>query len=65
MTPLVDNVRTIPDGPSTMDAATIAERQREGGGAPSHRRPAPERTGWRGLGHRLRQLLMTTRALSV
>jgi hypothetical protein len=28
------------DGVSTMDAATIADRQREGGGAPSERRPA-------------------------
>ena len=28
------------EGPSTMDAATIADRQREGGGAPSERRPA-------------------------
>ena len=33
----------IPDGPSTMDAATIAERQREGGGVPSQRRFAGER----------------------
>jgi hypothetical protein len=28
------------DSPSTMDAATIADRHREGGGAPSERRPA-------------------------
>jgi hypothetical protein len=28
------------EGPSSMDAATIADRQREGGGAPSERRPA-------------------------
>jgi len=28
----------IPDWPKTMDAATIASRQREGGGAPSERR---------------------------
>jgi hypothetical protein len=32
------NVR-MPDGPSTMDTATTAERQREGGGAPSRRHP--------------------------
>jgi hypothetical protein len=31
------SVQIIPDGPSTMDAATIAERQREGGGAPNQR----------------------------
>jgi hypothetical protein len=30
----------IPDGPGTMEAATVAERQREGGGAPNQRRPA-------------------------
>lgn len=28
----------VPDGPSTMDSATIADRQREGGGAPNQRR---------------------------
>ena len=28
----------VPIGPSSMDAATIAEREREGGGAPSQRR---------------------------
>jgi hypothetical protein len=32
--------RIIADGPSTMDATTIAEHRREGGGAPSQRRPA-------------------------
>ena len=38
----------VPIGPSSMDAATIAERQREGGGAPSQRRRGAEvqaRTG--------------------
>lgn len=33
----VGDMPTI-DGPSTMDAATTADRQREGGGAPSERR---------------------------
>jgi hypothetical protein len=28
----------VPDAPSTMDAATTAERRREGGGAPAARR---------------------------
>ncbi len=28
----------IPEGPSSMDAATTAERQREGGGSPKERR---------------------------
>lgn len=51
-----------PDGPSTMDATTIAERQREGGGAPSRRRPARERS-WPNLGHTAHQFVMTMRAL--
>ena len=42
-----------PAGPSTMDAATIAACQREGGGAPSQRRSADERS-WKGLVRRLR-----------
>ena len=33
----------FPGGPSTFDAVTIAERQREGGGAPSQRRPVRAR----------------------
>jgi hypothetical protein len=58
-----ESMRIIRDEPSTMDAATIAERQREGGGAPSQRRPARKRSLWQGLGHGLLQLLMTTRAI--
>ena len=54
----------MPAGSSTMDAATIAERQREGGGALSQRRPPRERWRWKGLGRTLHQLLMTTRAVS-
>lgn len=53
----------LPDGPSTMDAATIAERQREGGGAPNQRRSANERS-WRGLVRRLRQRLVMWPVLS-
>jgi hypothetical protein len=34
----VDPSRDMPVGSSSMDAATIAEREREGGGAPSERR---------------------------
>jgi hypothetical protein len=33
-----DTSIAVPTGPSSMDAATLAERQREGGGAPSQRR---------------------------
>ena len=51
----------VPDGWSTMDAATIAERQREGGGAPSQRRPASERS-WPNLGHTVHQFVTTMRA---
>ena len=48
---------TVYDSPCTMDAATIAARQREGGGAPNQRRPPHERLTWRRLAHRLRQFL--------
>jgi hypothetical protein len=44
----------IPQSASTMDAATIAARQREGGGAPNQRRPARVGSPWT----RLRQTLM-------
>lgn len=32
-----DSAVVLPAGPSSMDAATIAEHEREGGGAPSQR----------------------------
>ena len=32
------NMRVIPAGPSSMDASTIAERQREGGGGAQERK---------------------------
>jgi len=54
----------IPEAPSTMDAATIAERQREGGGALSQRPRPRERSRSKGPGHRLHQFAMRTRALS-
>jgi hypothetical protein len=41
------STRTIREGPGTMDAATIAERQREGGGAPSQRAPRERARWWR------------------
>ena len=53
----------LPDAQSTMDAATIAERQREGGGAPSQRRSVEERS-WKGLVRRLREPLVTLPVLS-
>jgi hypothetical protein len=48
---------TVYNSPRTMDAATIAARQREGGGAPNQRRPPRERRTWKSLAHRLRQFL--------
>jgi hypothetical protein len=37
---------SVPNGPSTMDAVTTAEHQREGGGAPSQRRPVRAPLRW-------------------
>lgn len=34
-------VMPVPHGSCTMDSATIADREREGGGAPDQRRPRP------------------------
>ena len=48
---------TVYHSPCTMDAATIAARQREGGGAPSERRPPGERSMWGRLAQRLGQVL--------
>lgn len=48
---------TVYNSPCTMDAVTIAARQREGGGAPNQRRPPRERLTWKNLTHRLRQFL--------
>jgi hypothetical protein len=48
----------IPPSPSTMDAVTIAARQREGGGAPNQRRPAREGSAWTRLGRTLRRFLI-------
>jgi hypothetical protein len=48
----------IPDSPTTMDAATNAARQREGGGAPNQRRPAREGSAWTRLGPTLRRFLI-------
>ena len=44
----------MPDSPSTMDAATIAARQREGGGAPNQRRPTRDWSRWKSLKQALR-----------
>ena len=38
----------VPGGPGSMSAATVADREREGGGALSQRRPARHST-WRKL----------------
>jgi hypothetical protein len=39
-------MRTIPAGSSTMDAVTIAEQDRAGGGAPNERRLSPHASRW-------------------
>lgn len=49
--------------PLTMDAITIAEHQREGGGAPSQRRPVRERGGWNGSRRWLQGWVASGRAL--
>jgi hypothetical protein len=46
------------DSPTTMDAVTIAARQREGGGAPNQRRPAREGSALKRLGLTLRRFLI-------
>jgi hypothetical protein len=40
------DIGAMPEGPSTMEASTTAERRREGGGAPRERRPASARSLW-------------------
>ena len=47
----------IPDSPGTMDGATIAAREREGGGAPNQRRRAGQGSAWTNLGQKLRRFL--------
>jgi hypothetical protein len=59
------SLSTVRDEPSTMDLVTIAERQREGGGAPSQRRPAGVRMRWSGPGGKLHGLLGAMRMLFV
>lgn len=44
------------DSPTTMDAATIAARQREGGGAPSERRPPRVGSPWTRLTQAMRRV---------
>lgn len=51
-----DGALPIPEGPSTMDAVTTAERQKEGGGASSQRRPARKTWKWSSLGRRVHEL---------
>jgi hypothetical protein len=54
---------SVPDVSSTMDAVTTAERQREGGGAPSRRRPPRARVPSTAVGSRLYELVLTLRGL--
>jgi hypothetical protein len=59
----VARTTSVTDGPSTMDAVTTAERQREGGGAPSQRRPLRARLRRTGAGGRLHELVLAVRVL--
>jgi len=49
LTTFAPPVVILEGSPVTMDAATIAARQREGGGAPSDRRRSRERSRWQNL----------------
>jgi len=46
------------DGPSTMDAATIAMHQKEGGGGPAQRRRARRQSPWNVWVLKLRHFLI-------
>lgn len=48
----------IPNSPSTMDATTIAAREREGGGAPNQRGRARDGSASKSLGQKLRRFLL-------
>jgi hypothetical protein len=61
----VADISTVLNGPSTIDAVTTAERQREGGGAPSQRRPVRGRARRMDAGRRFHDLLLAIRALFV
>jgi len=47
------SVVILPVGPSTMDAATIAMHEREGGGGPAQRRHARQQLWWRVLARKV------------
>ena len=57
LTTFARTVAVLEDSLVTMDAATIAARQREGGGAPSERRRHRERSRWQNLKDALRHLV--------
>jgi hypothetical protein len=51
------SVVILPGGPSTMDAATIAMHQKEGGGGPAQRRFARQQLPWNVWVRKLRAFL--------
>ena len=51
------SVVILVDGPSTMDAATIALHQKAGGGGPAQRRRARQQSPWNAWARRLRHFL--------
>jgi hypothetical protein len=53
--------KLTPQGPSTMDAATIAMHQKEGGGGPDQRRRARAQSRWHVLARKLGHVLTGSR----
>jgi hypothetical protein len=53
--------KLIPTAPSTMDAATIAMHQKEGGGGPDQRRRARAQSRWHILARKVGDLLTGSR----
>jgi hypothetical protein len=54
-------VKLTPQGPSTMDAATIAMHQTAGGGGPDQRRRARAQSRWNVLARKVGDLLTGSR----
>jgi hypothetical protein len=52
------SVLILAQGPSTMDAATIAMHQKEGGGGPAQRRRVRQQSPWNAWARKLRDSLV-------
>lgn len=51
------SVVILPNGPSTMDAATIAMHRKEGGGGPAQRRLTRQQSPWNVWARKVRHVL--------